>query len=307
MKKRLISGIILPLVVLITILVSATLVFAWGQSTHTFTTEVSHDLENRYLASYNARMGSIVPDFFWYLRDLGLINDAMAYKLHGKTEEYTVSDDTTYFYDIAKSQLRPWNYMLRYFTQGIRSHVYADIRAHNTTDGYVEGEDMWCDILEGLTGEDRETLHLAIEFAVDSLLVHNYGLQFADILFSYRQANFLEKVVKKAFNENFKNIDFDVSLEFKKYLALMRALEKAAKLYAPYLIKGEVDEAFLEILDSSEFLDAQQKLSNDSLDNYLKVLMILLNYPEEIYDTITTDGKHWENNALQDIIDFCGP
>lgn len=309
MNKRLINGIILSFLVLITILVSSSLVFAWGLSTHAYTTKVAYDLEDRYLASYNERMGSIVPDFFWFLRDSGHIDDEMAYKLHGKTEEPTADGNTTYFYNLAMGQLRPWNYMLRYFTEGIRSHVYADIKAHNTTDGYLEGSGMWCDILEGKITDsiDRETLHLAIEIAMDSLLVHFYDLQFADILFSFRQANFLEKVVKEAFIENGKDLNFDVSLEFKKYLALMRALEKAAKLYAPYLIKGEVDEAFLEKLDSSEFLIAQQELSNESLDNYLKVLRVLLNYPKEIYETITTDEKHWEDDALQDIIEFCEP
>jgi len=73
------------------------------------------------------------------------------------------------------------------------------------------------------------------------------------------------------------------------------------------LINGYVDEDFLEKLDSNEILDAMGALSNKSLDNYIKVLMILLNYPKEIFETITADIMHWENDALQDIIDFCRP
>ena len=305
MKKWLYNRMILFLVVLISTLASATSAFAWGQSTHAYAAKKSLGIEHRYLANYNARMGSIVPDFFWYLRDLGLIDHETALELHGVTEHPEVVPGTTYFYDIALGNLRPWDYGLRYFTEGIRTHVYADIKAHNTVDGYVEGSDMWCDILQEKTEEDRDALHIAIEFAVDSLLVHKYGLQLGDILFSYRQAIFIEEAVEEAFDEINVTPDFDVSLEFKKYLALMRALEKAARVYAPYLIKGEVNEELLNKLEGSELLDAESELSDDSLGIYSNVLMILLNYPKEIYETINTEGMHWENDALPQIIEFC--
>jgi hypothetical protein len=38
---------------------------------------------------------------------------------------------------------------------------------------------------------------------------------------------------------------------------------------------------------------------------YLRVLLILLVYPAEIYDTITADGMHWEKDALKSAIEFC--
>ncbi|MBW2602909.1 MAG: hypothetical protein JRE28_01155 [Deltaproteobacteria bacterium] len=308
MKKRLYRGIIMGMMVLFTLIAFPRSVFAWGPSAHAYVAKMSLALEDEYVANYNARMGSIVPDFFWYLKDLGLIDDETAYKLHGVTEEPDVVPATTYFYDIAFGNLKPWIYRLKHFTEGIRTHVYADIKAHNTSNGYVEGTDMWCDFfLEQKAAVDREALHLAIEFSVDSLLVHKYGLQLGDILFSYRQSVFMEKSVEAAFDDIGVTPDFDVSLEFKKYLALMRVLEKTAKIYAPYLIKGAVDEALLNKLESRELLDAERELSDDSLDLYSDVLMILLIYPQEIHETITTKGMHWENDALPDIIDFCRP
>lgn len=306
MKKRLSNRMIVFLAVSIGILASATSALAWGQSTHAYTAKKSLGIEQRYIANYNARMGSIVPDFFWYLRDLGLIDQDTAFELHGVTEYPDVLPETTYFYDIASDNLKPWNYRLKYFTEGIRTHVYADIKAHNTVDGYVEGAGMWCDILEGKTQEDREALHMAIELAVDSLLVHKYGLQLGDLLFSADQANFMAEIAEDAFEQMNLTPDFDVSLEFKRYLALMRILEKVARVYAPYLIKGEVNEELLNRLAASELLSAESELSGSSLDIYLTIRMILLNYPEEIYKTITTEGMHWEDDALPEIIEFCG-
>ncbi len=306
MKKWLSIRMILFLAVLISISTSASSALAWGQSTHAYAAKKSLGVEQRYIANYNARMGSIVPDFFWYLRDLGLIDQDTAFKLHGITEYPEVVPETTYFYDIASSNLKPWNYKLKYFTEGIRTHVYADIQAHNSVDGYVEGSGMWCDLLQEKTGEDREALHMAIELAVDSLLVHKYGLQLGDILFCPEQANFMAEAVEDAFNQMNVTPNFDVSREFKKYLALMRILEKAARLYAPYLMKGEVNEELLNTLVGSELLDAESELSDDSLDIYLTIRTILLNYPKEIYETITTEGMHWENDALPQIIEFCG-
>ena len=305
MKKFIYDRMILYLVVIISIFASAASAFAWGLSTHAYVAKESLGIEYRYLRSYNARMGSIIPDFFWYLRDSGLIDQETALRLHGITEDSEVTADTTFFSEIASDNLTTWDSRLMYFTEGIRAHVYADIKAHNTADGYVEGSDMWCDILHKKTNVERETLHIAIEFAVDSLLVNKYGLQLCDILFSYKQAIFLEETVEEAFDEMNITSDFDVSAEFKRYLALMRALEKAAILYAPYLIKGEVNEDILNRLVSSELLDAQSELSDDSLGMYLDVLMVLQTYPKEIYETVNTQGMHWENDALPKVIEFC--
>ncbi|MBW1998454.1 MAG: zinc dependent phospholipase C family protein [Deltaproteobacteria bacterium] len=289
-------------VTLLGILAAGTSGFAWNQSYHAYVAKTCLGLEGRYIASYNARMGSTVPDFFWYLRDAGLIDEETAYRLHGNTEAECVSGETIYFYKIAQGLLEWWNYRLRYFTRGIRTHVYADIVAHNPYEGYVEGTNRWADTLETRTGEDRALLHLAAEFAADALLVQKYGLQLNDLLFTYRQGNFLERAIEEALGGE---PEFDVSEEFRKYMALVRALEKAALLYAPYLIKGGVDEEALNQLEGSELLEEISTLSKESLGSYSEVLRILVEYPKEIYDTLTADGIHWEKDALRDAISFC--
>jgi len=190
--------------------------------------------------------------------------------------------------------------------EGIATHVYADIVAHNTVDGYLEGSDKWIDTLIGSVGDedknkDRIIFHLVLEFAVDALLV-KHGFLLNDLLFCYRQGNFLEKVVEREIGDD---LGFDVSEEFRKYLTLMRALEKAAYLYAPYLIKGEVDEGALVVLESSELVEVLPQLSEEGFEIYLEVLMILLKYPAEIYATLTIDEMHWEYDALPAAIDFC--
>jgi hypothetical protein len=108
----------------------------------------------------------------------------------------------------------------------------------------------------------------------------------SDLLFSHTQADFLDKAVKQAFGNDFP-AGLDVSREFKKYLALVRILEKAAALSSGCLIKGEVDETLLNILGSNEFLDAESDLSDGALGLYLQVQPILLNYPDGIYQTLT--------------------
>jgi hypothetical protein len=305
MKKCLHKEIIFVILILVSVLVATTSAFAWNQSFHAHVAKKCLRLDYRYIASYNARMGSIVPDFFWYLRDAGLINPPESYELHGETEDSCVSSDTTYFYDSASGLISFWNYRLKYFTKGIATHVYADITAHNTDNGYLEGDGKWIDTLAGLTGlteeEYRGVLHLTLELAVDSLLISKYGLQLNDLLFAYNQANFVEEAVVEALGYT---PGFDVSREFKKYLALMRALEKLAALYAPYLIQGEVPEGALSMLEESELLELEPELSEEGLKMYLRVLLILLVYPAEIRDTITADGMDWED-ALENAIEFC--
>jgi hypothetical protein len=43
---------------------------------------------------------------------------------------------------------------------------------------------------------EDETIHLALEFAVGSLVVDKYGLQLWDLIFLYGPAKFVERVVK---------------------------------------------------------------------------------------------------------------
>jgi hypothetical protein len=179
-----------------------------------------------------------VPDFAWYLRGHGVISAADADKLHGDTtQQCLIQDDTTYLYEIASDLVPWWDYGSRYLVKGIGSHVRADMIAHNAIGGYVENK--WIAKLTEFAGEgNKEILHLALEFAVDALLIREYGLQLGDLLFPYRQADFVEKAFRAAVGDI---PGVDLSQEFKKYVALMRALEKAAALYGPYLIRGEVD------------------------------------------------------------------
>jgi len=155
----------------------------------------------------------------------------------------------------------------------------------------------------GLPDEYRDALHIALEFSVDALLVED-GLQLADLLFSHRQASILEKALEDAFTELGLSLDFDVATEFRKYLGLMRALEKAAAVYAPYLINSAMDGNSTADFDIEPLMEAQRELSEESLDLYTKVFMILLGHPQKIYETITAEGMDWEE-ALDKAIDFC--
>ena len=309
MKKTLSLATIIGLVLLIVGFAFSSPVFAWSQSTHAYVAKKCLGIEHKYLLNYNARLGCIVPDFFWHLRDSKRIDQETAEKLHGDTTEpCVVLGDTTYFYEIAQGRLRPWQYLLKFFPEGIKTHVYADIIAHNGVDGYLEGPGMWVDTLldeMGLEGEDRaafrEAAHLAIEFSVDALVVHDSGLQLADLFFCNRQADLLEEAVWVALGDN---PGFDVNLEFKKFLGLVRALEKAAAVYAPYLISSAMDGNSTADFDIEPLMEAQRELSEESLDLYTKVFMILLGHPQKIYETITAEGMDWEE-ALNKAIDFC--
>jgi hypothetical protein len=309
MKKALSLMIVIGLLSFIAAFAFSSTVFAWSQSTHAYVAKKCLGIEHKYLLNYNARLGCIVPDFFWFLRDNERIDQETAEKLHGDTTEpCVVLGDTTYFYEIVQSRVRPWQYLLKFFPEGIKTHVYADIIAHSTTDGYLEGEGMWVETLldeMGLEGEDRaafrEAAHLAIEFSVDALVVHESGLQLADLFFCNRQADLLEEAVWVALGDN---PGFDVNLEFKKFLGLVRALEKAAAVYAPYLISSAMDGNSTADFDIEPLMEAQRELSEESLDLYTQVFMILLQFPEEIYATINETGKHWRDNALQDVLNF---
>jgi hypothetical protein len=307
MKTRIFNNTSLAILVLLCITAYPTDGYSWSFSTHAYVAKKALELDGKPAACYNAKMGALVPDFFWYLGDFGQIDGSLAYRLHGVTEQPGITPETTFFYEIASGNLKPWNYRLRYFSKGILTHLCADIEAHNTVDGYVE---KWTDILAGKIEDDvdREVLHLVIEFSIDSLLVNRHGLQIGHILFSWRQARFVEKNVEEAaMRLGLPPLDFDIRLEFKRYLALSRILEKAAFLYAPSLIAGRVDMGIAEELLGGDLETALNELSNGSLDSYLDVLMILINYPGEILDTIDNSGddpasENWKD-ALQVVID----
>jgi|GEM_PF-2036890 len=278
----------------------------WGPSTHAFVAKEALDVGTRPVAGYHLRMGALVPDFFWYLSEVGIIDHHTALTLHGVTTEAEVVRETTYFYDLALGELGPGNLYLWPFVEGIRTHVYADIKAHNREGGYLEGPGMWVDVLQHKTGiETRYALHRALETAVDSLLVHEAGLQISDLAFSLSQALFLEQVMITSFHDLGLEINFDVRLELSRYLALMRMLERLCWMYAPYLIEGKVDERFLVRAAAERFSNEGRALSEAGLDVYLETLIVLLKWPREIYDTLNTEGMNWILDAFPETIAFC--
>ncbi len=289
MKKLLCAAIITVILFILNISIATTPVHAWGPRFHAEVAVNCLGLNYSYIRSYNARMGSLTPDFFWQLLNRGLITEDTADKLHGLTEQECVDDDTVYLYGIAADALQtePWfrRGRLYYFVQGIGTHVYADIVAHSPSNGYIE---LWMSKFREKVLEyvPDEPLHLALEFSLDAILAE-HGFLLNDLLFCYRQATFLEKVVKM---ENGDDPGFDVSEEFRKYLALMRALEKLAGLYFLYLT-GEIDGGDLLRSEESALVDPN-------------VLTILLRYPDEIYGTLIDENLHWET-ALYDAISFC--
>lgn len=300
MKKRLFYVSMALVLIMFTGMAVPALVHAWNQSFHALVAKECLSVQSKYIASYNARIGSVVPDFAWYLRDNGLISAEDADMLHGDTTQQCLDpDDATSLYETASDLVPWWDYGSRYLVKGIGSHVCADISAHNEFNGYVE---RWIAAFPAKTEVvDQEALHLALEFAVDALLVRERGLQLGDLLFPYRQADFVEEAFQSAIGDI---PGVDLSQEFRKYVALMRALEKAAAVYGPYLIRGEVDEGALLALEESELFQAQGELTQEGLEIYYGVLMILLQYPAEICDTITAEGMHWKD-ALAKAIGFC--
>ncbi len=302
MKKQLYHFSMSLMMILFVAAATPALVHAWNQSFHALVAKKCLNVQSKYIASYNARIGAMVPDFAWYLKDKGSITTDQAEKLHGDTtDKCVIPGDTTYLYEKASDLVPWWDYGSRYLVKGIGSHVFADIIAHSGTDGYVV---RWIDAFsEKVPGVDvdEEALHLALEFAVDALLIREYGLQLADLLFPYRQANFVEEAVQAAIGDI---PGVDLSQEFKKYVALMRVLEKLAAAYAPYLMRGVVDEEALRLLEQSELFEAEGELTEEGLETYYGVLMILLQYPAEIRNTITSVGMDWES-ALVESITFC--
>lgn len=268
--------------------------YAWSGSTHAFIAERCLAVERIPLASYNARMGSLVPDFFWYLKYTGQLEPAYADLLHGFDSQPDI-DPESMLYEAAMNTLTPWNTGLFFFTEGIKIHVFADIQIHNLIDGYLGGQGMWVDMLQQKTGlADRDALHLALEFAIDALLIQTCGCyQLADLKITYRQADFLASVIPQLTGPT----DIDYHQQFKQYVALMRMLEKAAGAYGPYLTTGTLTEEFLRQATSKELLDTMRSLSSEAFSSYLAALQVLRDYPAEIYETLTGEVS-WQESIL---------
>ena len=76
----------------------------------------------------------------------------------------------------------------------------------------------------------------------------------------------------------------------------------------PNLIRGRVAQALLSKLGEVEFFELFEvagELSEDQLRFLSKIILVLLNYPEEIYETVNTEGIDREIDALPDVIEFC--
>ena len=244
----------------------------WGPSTHAYLAKQVLEPGAGETAEAYAALGAVTPDFFWYLSDLGVIDADTAFRLHGVTEEPEVLESTTFFYDFFSETFGatpPMSYM----AEGIRTHVYADVLAHNRLDGYVEGSGKWVDVLAARTGEwDRDALHLALEFAADALLVHHYGPQ-------------LQTIDTGSLPD-----DLPALREFKDYLSLLQSLEAVAGVYGAYLVR------------SVENPPVSQKHGNrpwaGSASPYVGALRIVVLYPRDILETLTIAGVHWQADAL---------
>jgi len=69
-------------------------------------------------------------------------------------------------------------------------------------------------------------------------------------------------------------------------------------------LEGKVDEAALSALEGSQLFDAEEELTQEGLQSYYDVLMILLQYPDVIRDTITSKKMHGKD-AFWEAVRFC--
>lgn len=285
MKKIFSCKTILARIVFVVILLSGSAALAWDGSTHAYLAK--NGLGGGYICKYWARVGAMSPDFAWYLEFRNLISTDEAIELHDYLSNDLSLNDLSWW-------LR-WDRRYKYFVNGAISHGCADYIADETLE-------EWIPTLGDLINSDDNTLHLSLEFAVGSLVVDNYGLQIADLLFVYEQSKLVETLAKKILGNS---LSFNARAEFTNYMTLMRILEKIALVYAPYL-KGEIDNDFISQIDIAELLSVTSVLSGDSIADYSEVMKILLAYPDYIYETITGvyGDDHWED-VLDEADDIC--
>ena len=251
---------------------------AWGPSAHAWIARQSLGKETGDAAIAFVVLGSVTPDFFWYMADTGAIGYDTAYKLHGATEEPGILDSTTFFYDFFSRTYAAGNDGMACMAEGIRIHVYADVLAHNTLNGYVEGQGMWIDTLRMKTGEsDREALHLAIEFAVDALVVRSFGPQLGPVSAERLPGN------------------LPAVGQFREYFSLLQAMEAAASLYGAYLLR--MGENPLE--KEGRYNGIRPYVASP----YARAAVMLLRYPREMLETVTEEGMHWEE-ALTEVVAY---
>lgn len=276
MKKKSSIPIVFVVAVAIGISLPATAAFAWDAPTHALIAR-----KGGYVCGYWARIGAVAPDFAWYLVDFRGVANA------GDAHEQFLTN-----FDACASN---WKFTHRCFEYGAETHLCADEKADATLKIWTETFRGRDDVPDNLY---PPAVHLAFEFAVGSIVVEE-GLQLWDLIFLYQPAKLVECLVSDFLESS---PPFDVRSEFKIYMALTRMLEKAAKIYAPYL-RGDVGEEFLDQIDINELLPESPELSDGALSVYLEVLNILFTYPSQIHETIT-GLPNWED-VLEEVINTC--
>jgi len=91
------------------------------------------NVQSKYVASFNARIGSMVPDFAWYLRNQCLISAEDADRLHGIPPNNPSSRMIPHTFTRTLRILYPGGLRVAILVRGIGSHVCADMIAHNET------------------------------------------------------------------------------------------------------------------------------------------------------------------------------
>ena len=95
------------------------------------------------------------------------------------------------------------------------------------------------------------------------------------------EVRFFERVVETVLEDIGVTPSFDVSIEFSKYLFLIGLLEDILGIYGNYLIDKS----------TNKMIELIRVLSDIFPQRYLVILQILLNYPDEMYSTLTAGGS----------------
>ena len=299
-RRKSITSLILSLIFIFGLIKTT---FAWSGSCHVYIAKKTICGNSQSLCEHNVKMGSILPDFFWYLRDRGeLIDYRTVSKLHGPIHEAELSLDRPLLYKAVpdKPNPHPFPYPeLRYFVEGINNHVWAD----RIADGrYIK---KWVKRFRDILGEkirdvsDR-MLYTVIELAVDSLLIEKYGLQISGLIVGDHQVKFTETTLKATLEK----LNFDVEAQYRAYLKGLLTIEKACAIYGGYLTKVENRSPDMSQGPKGELSKVTNLLvdAGFDLERYAGIVGILFKYPEDIYQVLTEEGSHWYHDVLPQVI-----
>jgi len=152
----------------------------------------------------------------------------------------------------------------------------------------------WIDDLTEVVGaENEEILHLALEFAVDALLIREYDSSWGTFC-PLQAGGFVEKAVQAAVATSGLGLEPGVQ----EVCRLDEGARESCSTLWPVPDQREVDEGALLALEGSE-LSRHKGIDQEGLEIYYSVLMILLQYPAEIRDTITAPGRHWQDALVE--------